>query len=230
MLFSGGQDSATVLAWALNKYDRVETVGFRYGQKHSVEMELRPKIRERLRAEFSKWRTRLGQDHVVDLDLIGQIASGILPYENDSMVAHNFPGKRYIPGRNLIMLSMSSSIAFRRGIRTLACGASETEYSGYPDCTRRTMSVVEQAISESSGLNFRIECPLMDLNKAGVWQLALALGGDLLVEVIRTDTHTCYEGSRDKLNEWGYGCSRCDACRLRSKGWLEFRSRPVQPN
>jgi 7-cyano-7-deazaguanine synthase len=222
VLFSGGQDSTTVLAWALSRYDRVETVGFEYGQKHSVEMERRPVVRSILQGKFPDWRKRLGPDHLVTVDLIGQIAGNIAPFQEDATGARRFPGKRYIPGRNLIMISMSASVAFRRGIAKLACGTSETEYSGYPDCRRRTMLAVEAAISESSGLKFEIECPLMDLDKAGVWRLARTLGGDALIEIIRTETHTCYEGSRDELHEWGYGCSRCDACRLREKGWREF--------
>jgi 7-cyano-7-deazaguanine synthase len=222
VLFSGGQDSATVLAWAMSQYDRVETVGFHYGQKHLIEMGSRPIIRKLLQDTFPDWRNRLGPDHLVKVDLVGQIAKGVIPFQHNATDVHPFPGSRYIPGRNLIMLSMSASIAFRRRIMTLACGTSETEYSGYPDCRRQTMNAVELAINASSGLSFQIECPLMDLDKAGVWRLAQTLGGDRLVEIIRKETHTCYEGSRDELHEWGYGCSDCDACRLRKKGWCEF--------
>lgn len=222
VLFSGGQDSTTVLAWALTRYDRVETVGFRYGQKHSVEMKQRPAIRAHLQEQFPDWGTRLGPDHVVSVDLVGQIAGNIEPaLEN----ASKFSRKKYIPGRNLIMISMSASIAFRRSLGTIACGTSETEYSGYPDCRRQTMLSIENAIREASGLGFVLECPLMDLDKAGVWSLAEALGGIKLVELVRQETHTCYEGVRDALHAWGYGCSICDACRLREKGWQEFTSK-----
>ena len=223
VLFSGGQDSTTVLAWALNRYDRVETIGFVYGQKHSVELAGRPIVRALLEKNSSKWRSSLGPDHLVEMDLVGQLATIVAPLGESSANLHKFPGKRYIPGRNLIMLSMSASIAFRREIGVLACGASETEYSGYPDCKRQTLHTIEAAINEASGLQFKIECPLMELDKAGVWRLAHSLGGDELVEVIRSETHTCYEGSREQKHEWGYGCARCDACLLRQKGWHEFR-------
>jgi 7-cyano-7-deazaguanine synthase len=223
--FSGGQDSTTALAWALNRYGNVETVGFRYGQKHFIELEQRPVIRKAIVEVVPEWRGRLGPDHVVELDLIGQLAAqNIVSPPGHSLISGDgfAAGRRYIPGRNLIMLSMCASVAFRRDIRTLVCGASETEYSGYPDCRSETMKAVERAISLSSGFDFKIQCPLMSLDKAGVWMLAHSLGGDRLVTIVREDTHTCYSGSREHLHEWGYGCSVCEACRLREKGWRDF--------
>jgi 7-cyano-7-deazaguanine synthase len=135
--------------------------------------------------------------------------------------------KKYIPGRNLIMMSLSASVAFRRGIETLACGVSETEYSGYPDCRRQAMRAIEVALNEATGFSWSIRCPLMDLDKAGVWRLSRTLGGDALLELIREETHTCYEGVREKRHPWGYGCAQCDACRLREKGWREFSAASV---
>ena len=173
--FSGGQDSTTALAWALSRYENVETVGFRYGQKHLIEMERRPVIREAIVELVPDWKKRLGPDHIIDLDLIGQIAGkSIASPPNHVLIAGEgfAAGSRYIPGRNLIMLSMCASVAFRRDIRTLVCGTSETEYSGYPDCRNVSMNAVEKAISLSSGFDFKIECPLMWLDKAGVWALA----------------------------------------------------------
>jgi 7-cyano-7-deazaguanine synthase len=225
VVFSGGQDSTTALAWALSRYENVETVGFRYGQKHLVEMECRPIIREAISGLSAEWRNRLGPDHVVELDLIGQIAAKNIasPSSHPQIAGEGFAaGNRYIPGRNLIMLAMSASVAFRRDIRTLVCGASETEYSGYPDCRDESMRAVETAISLSSGFKFEVECPLMWLDKADVWALAHSLGGDGLVDIVREDTHTCYAGSRSIRHEWGYGCSSCNACQLREKGWREF--------
>lgn len=224
VLFSGGQDSTTSLAWALNRYSIVETVGFRYGQKHIVELERRPIIRERLAKLNPDWRKRLGPDHMVELDLIGQIAGNIAsPADHPQIKGEGFAGgRRYVPGRNLIMLSMCASIAYQRDIRPLVCGASETEYSGYPDCQNSSMRAAETAISLSSGFEFKIECPLMSLDKAGVWALAQSLGGKEFVTIIQEDTHTCYLGSRDVRHDWGYGCGTCDACRLREKGWREF--------
>jgi 7-cyano-7-deazaguanine synthase len=225
VLFSGGQDSTTALAWALSRYEVVETVGFRYGQKHFVELERRPIIRKGIVELIPNWKRGLGPDHIVELDLIGQIAAGnIGSPENHRLVTGEglTAGSRYIPGRNLIMLSMSASVAFRRDIRTLVCGTSETEYSGYPDCRDASMKAAETAISLSSGLEFKLECPLMLLDKAGVWTLAHSLGGREFVDLVREDTHTCYLGSRDVRHDWGYGCGTCDACRLREKGWREF--------
>lgn len=225
VLFSGGQDSTTAIAWALSHYEAVETVGFRYGQKHLVEMERRPVIRRAIAELRPDWKKRLGPDHIVELDLIGQIAAKNIsaPTDRPLVTGEGFvAGTRYIPGRNLIMLSMSASVAFRREIRTLVCGASETEYSGYPDCRDTSMRAAETAISLSSDLTFKIECPLMWLKKAGVWALAQSLGGHELVKIVQEETHTCYLGSRAVRYDWGYGCGDCDACKLREKGWQEF--------
>jgi 7-cyano-7-deazaguanine synthase len=174
------------------------------------------------------WKERLGPDHVADVDLIGQIAGKaiISPPDHTLIAGEGFEaGSRYIPGRNLIFLSMSASVAFRRGIATLVCGASETEYSGYPDCRDASMRAIESAISLASGFKYVVECPLMWLDKAGVWTLAHSLGGNDLIEIIQEQTHTCYQGSRDERHEWGYGCGSCDACRLRAKGWKDYRAR-----
>lgn len=226
--FSGGQDSTIALAWALSRYENVETVGFRYGQKHFVELDQRPIVRKAIVEVVPDWKKRLGPDHVVDLDLVGQIAGkGIVSPADHALIAgEGFEaGSRYIPGRNLIMLSMCASVAFRRDIRTLVCGASETEYSGYPDCQNASMKAIETAINLSSGLTFTVECPLMWLDKADVWTLANSLGGRKLVKIIQEDTHTCYSGSREVHHEWGYGCGTCDACLLREKGWRDFCNR-----
>lgn len=225
--FSGGQDSTTALAWALSRYEIVETVGFRYGQKHLVEMECRPVVREGIAKLNPDWNRRLGSDHIIELDLVGQIAGNIAcPIGYKPVPGEGFEaGSRYIPGRNLIMLSMAASIAFRRNIATLVCGTSETEYSGYPDCRNASMNGIEAAINLSSGKQFKIECPLMWLDKKGVWELAESLGGSALVEIIREGTHTCYQGSRDVQHDWGYGCGSCPACELRAKGWREFKNR-----
>lgn len=220
MLFSGGQDSATVLAWALGNYERVETIGFDYGQKHAVETKQRAIFRSRLADQFPEMATRLGPDHIVALDLAGQIAGNIASF--DVSRSEMLLRRKYIPGRNLIMMSLSASVAFRRGIETLACGVSETEYSGYPDCRRQAMSAIEAALNEATGFSWSIQCPLMDLDKAGVWRLAGSLGGNALLELVREETHTCYEGVREARHPWGYGCAQCDACRLREKGWREF--------
>jgi 7-cyano-7-deazaguanine synthase len=226
--FSGGQDSTTALAWALSRYEIVETIGFRYGQKHLVEMDCRPVIREAIAELVPNWKKRLGPDHIVELDLIGQIAAKNIasPTDHPQVAGEGFAaGKRYIPGRNLIMLAMCASVAFRRDICTLVCGTSESEYSGYPDCRNASMKAAETAICLSSGLVFKVECPLMWLDKAGVWALAQSLGGRKLVNIVQENTHTCYLGSREVRYDWGYGCGKCDACQLREKGWRDFCSR-----
>jgi 7-cyano-7-deazaguanine synthase len=224
--FSGGQDSTTALAWALSRYEVVETVGFRYGQKHLIEMECRPIVREAIAGLNPLWKARLGPDHVIELDLIGQIAKNIAsPANYTPMPGEGIEaGSRYIPGRNLVMLSMCASVAFRRNMAALVCGTSETEYSGYPDCRDASMKAVETAINMSSGKQFEIKCPLMWLDKRGVWQLAESLGGPDLVRIVQENTHTCYQGLRDTRHEWGYGCGVCPACKLRAKGWREFTS------
>jgi 7-cyano-7-deazaguanine synthase len=223
---SGGQDSSTALAWALERFRFVETVGFDYGQRHVVELECRQQIREKLSSLKPDWNLRLGPDHLIKLDLIGQISGQrIKPREEDlNEPLDEFEGSvRYIPGRNMIMLSMCGSIAYRRHIFTIVHGASEAEYSGYPDCRNSSIKAINAAIALSSGIEFRIECPLMSKTKSGVWSLARELGGDELVSIIMEHTHTCYAGVRDLRHEWGYGCGDCAACQLRAKGWAEFK-------
>lgn len=215
VMFSGGQDSATVLAWALSRYNRVETIGFDYGQRHTVELAQRSLLLNKLRGDFPDWAPRLGSDHRISLDLISQLVSNISPLKD-------VVNKRYLPGRNLIMISMSAGVAARRGINYIAIGVSEAEYSGYPDCRETAMIATEAAIIQATDTKFKILYPLMRLNKARVWELAQAIGGKKLVELIRVETHTCYQGLRDRLYTWGYGCGTCDACHLREKGWREF--------
>lgn len=226
VLFSGGQDSATVLAWALEKYNRVETIGFAYGQGHAVEMAVRSELRRAICHHRTVWQTRLGMDHVVQIDLVSQI-TGCRPGldQTRESTPDHAAGKSYIVARNLLFLALSANIADRRNLSNLACGVSETEYSGYPDCRASALQATQDAINASSDRQFTIQAPLMQLTKAGVWTLAHNLGGDLLVEIIRTQTHTCYEGERTHLQTWGYGCGKCPACKLRAKGWDEFCSR-----
>lgn len=231
--FSGGQDSTTALAWALQHYERVETAGFEYGQKHVVEMSCRPKVRRAMVKLMPSWGKSLGRDHVISLDLVGQLglASIDLVSSSQGEAGGMFLSKeRYIPGRNLLMLSMCASIAVRRDINTLVCGTSETEYSGYPDCRDVAMKALNEAINTATGAEFTVECPLMWLDKSGVWALAHGLGGDGLVAIIAEETHTCYGGDREHRHEWGYGCGSCPACSLREKGWIEFTNRVRRTN
>ncbi len=217
VLFSAGQDSATCLAWALARYQRVETVGFFYGQRHAVELEQREVLRRELRQRPQG--RRLGEDHVVDLSGYGAVAESALTADRAIELAANGLPTTFVPGRNLVFLTVAAAIAYRRGITTLVGGMCETDYSGYPDCRRETIDAQERALALGFDTSIRIETPLMHLTKAETWALAHELGGDDLVQLIIEHSHTCYEGDRTHRHAWGYGCGECPACELRAKGW-----------
>lgn len=224
VLFSGGQDSTTCLAWALERFDRVETVAFDYGQRHAVELEARPRVLERLRADFPAWSARLGEDHTISMPELGQISETALTRDAEiEMTAAGLPST-FVPGRNLLFFTYAAALAYRRGLGTLIGGMCETDYSGYPDCRRATIDALEQAISLGMDRPFRLETPLMYVDKAGTWAMAEALGGPALVELVREETHTCYLGDRMHRHDWGYGCGACPACDLRAKGWQAWRA------
>lgn len=222
VLFSGGQDSATCLAWALNRYTYVETIGFDYGQRHAVELECRKVVLDRMKALFPSWATRLGADHVLDLALLGQISDTALT--QDQVIAFKESGlpSTFVPGRNLLFFTFASAIAYRRGLTALVGGMCETDYSGYPDCRDNTLKALQVAMSLGLDAPMVVETPLMWLDKAQTWQLAQQLGGPGFVELIRTETHTCYLGDHTSLHRWGYGCGQCPACELRRKGYETF--------
>lgn len=215
VLFSAGQDSATCLAWALQRYARVETVGFFYGQRHAVEMDQR----QVLRREFSARSPGLGEDHVVDLAGYGAVAESALTADRAIEMAESGLPTTFVPGRNLVFLTVAAAIAYRRGINTLVGGMCETDFSGYPDCRRETIDAQEKALSLGLGQPISIETPLMHLDKAQTWALAHELGGDALVDLILEHSHTCYEGDRTQRHAWGYGCAKCPACVLRARGF-----------
>lgn len=222
VLFSGGQDSATCLASALARYERVETVGFDYGQRHHVEMQARLDVRAAL-ADLPGGE-RLGEDFVVDLSGYGAIAESALTADRAiEMEASGLPST-FVPGRNLVFLTVASALAYRRGHGVLVGGMCETDYSGYPDCRRRTIDAMQSALTLGLDTSLAIDTPLMLLSKAQTWQLAQDLGGEALVEIIRTRSHTCYRGERGTLHDWGHGCGTCPACELRAKGWAEWRA------
>jgi 7-cyano-7-deazaguanine synthase len=224
VLFSGGQDSTVCLAWALERYSRVETVGFSYGQRHAVELTQRGAVRERLAAGYPEWAARLGEDHMLDLATLGQISDTALTREaRFETTAAGLPNT-FVPGRNLLFLTYAAALAYRRGIRTLVGGMCETDYSGYPDCRNETLQCLAKAISLGMDAPFTIETPLMWIDKAGTWELAQGLGGARLVDLIVEHTHTCYTSDRTTRHAWGYGCGRCPACGLRAKGWEKWRA------
>lgn len=224
MLFSGGQDSTTCLAQALAMFERVETLGFDYGQRHSVEMQVRAGVREQLAERFAQWAPRLGEDHVLSLDVLKQIGGSSLTDDVAfAMQADGLPNT-FVPGRNLLFLTLAGALAYRRGLTVIVTGVCETDYSGYPDCRDDTMKAQQLALNLGLERRLRIDTPLMWLDKAQTWQMAHDLGGDALVELIRVETHTCYQGQRDELHEWGYGCGSCPACELRASGWKNWRT------
>ena len=224
VLFSGGQDSTTCLAWALQRYAHVETLGFDYGQRHAIELSVRPKILEALRTLAPDWATRLGDDHVLDLSVLGQISETALTRDSEiTMQADGLPNT-FVPGRNLLFFTLAAALAYRRGIHVLVGGMCETDYSGYPDCRDETLRVLQSALRLGMNTSLSLETPLMWLDKAATWQLADQLGGESLIEMIRHETHTCYLGERGQLHDWGYGCGHCPACELRAKGYVSYRA------
>jgi 7-cyano-7-deazaguanine synthase len=224
VLFSGGQDSTVCLVWALQRFEHVETVGFDYGQRHRVELIQRLKVRERLVSEFPQLADRLGEDHVLDLSALGTISDTALTREREIDFAANGLPSTFVPGRNLVFLTFSAALAYRRGLSRLVGGMCETDFSGYPDCRRDTIDAMEQALRLGLERATPIETPLMSLTKAATWRLAEDLGGAALVQLIVEETHTCYLGDRGRLHAWGHGCGVCPACELRSRGWNEFIS------
>ena len=222
VLFSGGQDSSTCLAWALARYPYVETIGFAYGQRHAVEMECREPIRDGISA---LWPGRLGPDHVVGLAAtIGGLGATALT--SDTAIAMNAEGlpNTFVPGRNLLFFTCAGALAYRRGLRRIVAGMCETDYSGYPDCRDDTIKAMQVALNLGMQRRFVLETPLMWRDKAATWELAQGLGGEALVELIREKTHSCYLGDRTHRHEWGYGCGSCPACELRAAGWHRWRA------
>jgi 7-cyano-7-deazaguanine synthase len=224
VLFSGGQDSTVCLAWALRRYHHVETVGFDYGQRHRVELAQRPRIRAALTETLGDAGDRLGEDHVFAIPALSAISETSLTRDIAFEVMQNGLLNTFVPGRNLLFLTYAAALAWRRGAGVLVGGMCETDFSGYPDCRNATMVAMGEALSLGLDRRIVIETPLMWLSKAATWELADDLGGDRLVELIVTETVTCYDGDRTTMHPWGYGCGRCPACVLRQKGWVEWRS------
>ena len=226
VLFSGGQDSTACLAWALDRYALVETIGFDYGQRHAVELECRRRVRAALQVKFPQWKTRLGEDHLLDLSLLGQISDTALTDTREIELSQQGLPNTFVPGRNLLFFNFAAAIAYRRGISVLVGGMCETDYSGYPDCRDNTLKALQVAISLGVDAPMTIETPLMWLDKAATWALAETLGGQRLVNLIIEHTHTCYLGDRVRRHAWGWGCGGCPACELRARGyrgWIEHR-------
>jgi 7-cyano-7-deazaguanine synthase len=225
VLFSGGQDSTVCLAWALARFARVETVGFDYGQRHKVELDVRPRIREKLVALEPDWRARLGDDHTVKLDALAAIAESALTRATAIEIADSGLPTTFVPGRNLIFFAFAGALAYRRSARHIVAGMCETDYSGYPDCRDDTVKAMQVALGLGLDRRVTIHTPLMWIDKAATFALAEEIGGATLLDLVVEDTHSCYLGDRSHHHDWGYGCGECPACELRARGFATFMSR-----
>jgi 7-cyano-7-deazaguanine synthase len=227
VLFSGGQDSTTCLAWALARFERVETIGFDYRQRHRVELDQRDTIRREIVKLDPQWTARLGDDHLLDLGVLGEISATAMTRDIAIIADEKGLPNTFVPGRNLMFFTFAAAVAFRRGLRHLVGGMCETDYSGYPDCRDDTLKAMQVALNLGMEKNFVVETPLMWLDKGDTWRLAEILGGKALVELIIETTHSCYLGERSRKWEWGYGCGACPACQLRAEGWKKYRAEKV---
>jgi 7-cyano-7-deazaguanine synthase len=222
VLFSGGQDSATCLAWALDRFARVETLGFDYGQRHAIELSCRDRLLDGIKKLRADWPEKLGESHTLKIPTLADISDTALTREVAiEMGADGLPNT-FVPGRNLVFLTFAAALAYRRGMSDIIGGMCETDYSGYPDCRDETIRALNVALNLGMAKPFRLHTPLMWLDKAATWKLAHDLGGAGLVDLIREHSHTCYLGERGARHEWGYGCGECPACALRAKGWREY--------
>jgi 7-cyano-7-deazaguanine synthase len=222
VLFSGGQDSTTCLAQALSKYERVETVAFDYGQRHIVELEARLNVLREIKLCFPQWAHKLGQDHELDLAVLGQVSESSLTRDMAFKMESSGLPNTFVPGRNLLFLTLAAALAYRRDLQVLITGVCETDFSGYPDCRDDTIKAMQLALSLGMDKRFLIDTPLMWIDKADTWRMAHTLGGQALVELIVEHTHTCYMGDRTQRHAWGYGCGVCPACELRARGFERY--------
>ena len=225
VLFSGGQDSTVCLAWALERFARVETVGFHYGQRHMVELDVRPRLREKLALVKPDWKSRLGEDHLIRLDALAAISDTALTRDTEIVVAESGLPTTFVPGRNLIFFTFAGALAWRRGARHVVGGMCETDYSGYPDCRDNTIKAMQVALSLGLDRPLVLHTPLMWIGKADTFALAQEIGGQALLDLIIEDSHSCYLGDRTHRHAWGYGCGECPACQLRAQGFETFMAR-----
>lgn len=225
VLFSGGQDSTTCLAWALHHYDRVETIGFSYGQRHGIELDARPDIIRQLRQMKPEWNQKLGEDHLCNLSLLSQLSETAMTEDIEIQIMANGLPNTFVPGRNLMFLTTAAIVAYRRGINILVGGMCETDFSGYPDCRDDAIKALQVALNIGMDTRLNLVTPLMWKNKQQTWELAETLGGKALIDLIINKTHTCYTGDHTHLNNWGYGCGKCPACQLRWRGFEAFQKK-----
>jgi len=224
VLFSGGQDSTVCLAWALSRFARVETVGFDYGQRHAAELAARPRILAQMRSQRPEWTARLGDDHVLSLDVLKAIGGSALTDGMKIEMGESGLPTSFVPGRNILFLTTAAALGYRRGIADLVGGMCETDFSGYPDCRDETVRATARALSLGLARDVRVHTPLMWIDKAATWKLAEELGGTVLVDLIVEESVTCYEGDRKSRHDWGYGCGQCPACELRGAGYVRYKA------
>jgi 7-cyano-7-deazaguanine synthase len=222
VLFSGGQDSTTCLAWALERYERVETIGFDYGQRHRIELDCRPTVLAAMREAFPAWSAKLGEDVVVGLDAIGTLSNTALTRDVEMRMGEDGLPNTFVPGRNLIFLAFAAALAYRRGLKHIVTGVCETDYSGYPDCRDDTIKAMQVALNLGLERRFVLETPLMWIDKAQTFAMARDLGGETFLKIVCEETHSCYAGNREITHDWGRGCGVCPACQLRAEGWKRF--------
>jgi 7-cyano-7-deazaguanine synthase len=224
VLFSGGQDSTVCLAWALERFSRVETIGFDYGQRHAIELSVRVRLREKMSALNPGWAARLGNDHMIKLDALAAISDTALTRQTAIEIADSGPPTTFVPGRNLMFFCFAGALAYRRGTRHLVAGMCETDYSGYPDCRDGTIKAMQVALTLGLDKRVAIHTPLMWIDKAQTFALAVEIGGDAFLDLLIEDSHSCYLGDRAKRHDWGYGCGTCPACQLRAQGFAKFKT------
>ncbi len=223
VLFSGGQDSAISLAWALDRFQHVETVGFDYGQRHAIELGARRAVRRAIREAFPDWAERLGDDMLIDATGLRDLGETAMTHEQEIVLADDGLPTTFVPARNLVFLTLAGAIAYRRDAGVLVAGMCEADYSGYPDCRSATLAAQMEALRLGTETDIQLETPLMKITKAESWRLAERLGGAALVDLVNEHSHTCYRGVRSERHDWGYGCGDCPACHLRARGWAGFR-------
>lgn len=224
VLFSGGQDSAISLAWALDRFQQVETVGFDYGQRHAIELGARHAVRREIKDAFPEWAERLGEDLLIDATGLRDLGETAMTHETEIVLGDDGLPTTFVPARNLVFLTLAGALAYRRDAGVLVAGMCEADYSGYPDCRGATLAAQMEALRLGTETELRLETPLMSITKAESWRLADRLGGAALVDLINEHSHTCYRGVRAERHDWGYGCGDCPACTLRARGWAGFCS------
>lgn len=225
VLFSGGQDSTVCLAWALERFTHVETIGFDYGQRHAIELSVRPQIRDKLVALKPEWRERLGDDHMLALQTLQEISDSALTRDSEITMTTSGLPSTFVPGRNLVFLTYAGALAYRRGASHLVAGMCETDYSGYPDCRNDTIQTMAKALTLGMDRPLTIDTPLMYVDKAGTFAMARDIGGEALLRLVVEETHSCYLGDRTHHHVWGHGCGTCPACELRARGFAKFQER-----